>query len=76
VGDLGQAIVAAAPVAARAQLEPFVPAIVDAIHRAFSIATASTFTFGIVAAAVVLIVVSLLRESPAQAVAKDDTLAA
>ena len=34
VGDLGQAILAAAPAAARAQLEPFVPAIVDAIHRA------------------------------------------
>jgi len=77
VGDLGQAILAAAPVAARAQLEPFVPAIVDAIHRAFSIATASTFTFGIGAAALVLIVVAFLRETPARAVAtEDDTLAA
>jgi EmrB/QacA subfamily drug resistance transporter len=77
VGDLGQAILAAAPVAARAQLEPFVPAIVDAIHRAFSIATASTFTFGIAVAAVVLIVVAFLRETPARAAAtEDDTLAA
>jgi EmrB/QacA subfamily drug resistance transporter len=77
VGDLGQAILAAAPVAARAQLEPFVPAIVDAIHRAFSIATASTFTFGIAVAAVVLIVVAFLRETPALAAAtEDDTLAA
>jgi len=77
VGDLGQAILAAAPVAARAQLEPFVPAIVDAIHRAFSIATASTFTFGIAAAAVVLIFVAFLRETPARATeAEDDTLAA
>jgi EmrB/QacA subfamily drug resistance transporter len=77
VGDLGQAILAAAPAAARAQLEPFVPAIVDAIHRAFSIATASTFTFGIAVAAVVLIVVAFLRETPARAVAtEDDTLAA
>src|SRR5437879_1801572 len=76
VGDLGQAILAAAPVAARAQLEPFIPAIVGAIHRAFSIATASTFTFGIVAAAVVLVVVSLLRESAAQAAVVDETLAA
>ncbi|MEK6206023.1 MAG: hypothetical protein AABM32_00105 [Chloroflexota bacterium] len=77
VGDLGQAILAAAPAAARAQLEPFVPAIVDAIHRAFSIATASTFTFGIAAAAVALIVVAFLRETPARATAtEDETIAA
>jgi len=77
VGDLGQAILAAAPVAARAQLEPFVPAIVEAIHRAFSIATASTFTFGIAAAAVVLIFVAFLREAPArEASINDETLAA
>jgi EmrB/QacA subfamily drug resistance transporter len=76
VGDLGQAILASAPAAARAQLEPFVPAIVDAIHRAFSIATASTFTFGIAAAVVVLLVVAFLREEPARAVVEDETLAA
>jgi hypothetical protein len=61
----------------RPQLEPFVPAIVDAIHRAFSIATASTFTFGIAAAAVALTVVAFLRETPArQASTEDETLAA
>ncbi|HYV22585.1 MAG TPA: MDR family MFS transporter [Candidatus Bathyarchaeia archaeon] len=77
VGDLGQAILAAAPAAARAQLEPFIPAIVEAIHRAFSIATASTFTFGIAAAAVALIVVAFLREAPARiAATEDETLAA
>jgi len=77
VGDLGLAILAAAPAAVRPQLEPFVPAIVDAIHRAFSIATASTFTFGIAAAAVALIVVAFLRETPArQASTEDETLAA
>jgi EmrB/QacA subfamily drug resistance transporter len=77
VGDLGQAILAAAPAAARAQLEPFVPAIVEAIHQAFSIATASTFTYGIAAAALVLVVVAFLRETPARAAAtEDDTLAA
>jgi len=77
VGDIGQAILAAAPAAARAQLEPFVPAIVEAIHRAFSIATASTFTFGIAAAVVALIVVAFLRETPArEAASEDDTLAA
>src|SRR2546422_603063 len=35
VGDLGQAILAGAPLAARAQLEPYVPEIVAAVHRAF-----------------------------------------
>ena len=77
VGDLGQAILASVPVAARAQIEPFVPAIVEAIHRAFSIATASTFTFGIAAAAVAVIVVAFLRETPARTAAtNDETLAA
>ena len=77
VGDLGQAILAAAPAAARAQLEPFVPAIVEAIHRAFSIATASTFSFSIAAAMVALLVVAFLRETPARTVAtEDETLAA
>jgi EmrB/QacA subfamily drug resistance transporter len=77
VGDLGQAILASVPVAARAQIEPFVPAIVEAIHRAFSIAIASTFTFGIAAAVVAVIVVAFLREAPARtAVTSDETLAA
>ncbi|HEX9267113.1 MAG TPA: MDR family MFS transporter [Candidatus Limnocylindria bacterium] len=77
VGDIGQAILAAAPPAARAQLEPFVPAIVEAIHRAFSIATASTFTFGIAAALVVVLVVAFLREAPARTAATaDENLAA
>lgn len=77
VGDLGQAILAAAPVAARAQLEPFIPAIVAAIHRAFSIATASTFTFGIAAAVVVVLVVAFLQDGRARNEAvEDETLAA
>jgi len=77
VGDLGQAILAAAPAGARDQLAPFIPDIVAAIHRAFSIATASTFTFGIAAAVVVVLVVSFLREAPARSQAtEDETLAA
>src|SRR2546425_6608311 len=64
VGNLGQAILASAPPAARAQLEPFVPEIVAAIYRAFSLATASTFVFGIAAAVVAVLTVALLREVP------------
>ena len=52
VGDLGAAILAATPAAARDAVEPFIPAIVAAIHDAVSIATAATFTLGIVAAVV------------------------
>jgi EmrB/QacA subfamily drug resistance transporter len=65
VGDLGTAILAAIPEAARSQMEPFVPAIVDAIYRAFSIATANTFVLGIGAAIVAAGLVLLLREAPA-----------
>ena len=74
VGDLGQAILAAAPPEARAQLAPFVPEIVAAIHRAFSLAIASTFVFGIFAAIVAAAVVVFLREAPAQVPAPADRL--
>src|SRR6476646_6150435 len=46
VGDLGTAILAAVPAAAKESVAPFVPAIVDAIYRAFSIATSNTFLLG------------------------------
>jgi len=71
VGDLGQRILASAPPEARAQLEPFIPQIVEAIHRAFSIATASTFVFGIGGAVVAAIVVAFLREARMRAPADD-----
>jgi len=64
VGNLGQAILASVPAAARTELQPFVPEIVDAIYRAFSLATASTFVFGIAAALVAVVTVALLRETP------------
>src|SRR5213594_4785893 len=67
VGDLGQAILANAPIGTRAELAPFVPEIVAAIHRAFSLATASTFVFGIGAALVAAVMVAFLRERPMRA---------
>ena len=67
VGDLGQAILATLPAEIKAQVEPFLPGIVDAIYHAFSIAIASTFTLGIVAAAVAAGLVLLLKEAPATA---------
>ena len=60
VGDLGAAILAQVPPQFQAQVEPLIPGIVSAIHTAFSIATAATFTVGIfsalAAAAVILFV--------------------
>ena len=57
VGDLGASILADVPAQFQAQVEPFVPAIVDGIHQAFSIATAATFGVGILTALVAALVV-------------------
>ena len=65
VGDLGAAILAAIPEAAREGVRPFVPAIVDAIHAALSIAISNTFAIGIVASVVAAGLVLFLREAPA-----------
>ena len=62
VGDLGAAILAQVPEAFRAQVEPFIPAIVDAIHQAVSIATASTFYVGVAASLLAALLVAGLKE--------------
>ena len=64
VGDLGAAILAQVPEAFRAQVQPFIPAIVEAIHEAISIATASTFYIGIGAALIAAAFVLMLKEVP------------
>jgi EmrB/QacA subfamily drug resistance transporter len=69
VGNIGQAILAGVPAGARSQIEPFVPDIVAAIQRAFSLATASTFVFGIAAAVFAALMVAFLREAPKRALA-------
>ena len=46
---------------------PYLPDIVAAIYRAFSLATANTFVFGVVAAVVAGGAVALLREAPMRA---------
>jgi hypothetical protein len=55
------------PTAIRAAVEPFIPTIVDAIHQAFSIATASTFVIGIVSSLAAACLVLLFRDAPAAA---------
>jgi EmrB/QacA subfamily drug resistance transporter len=67
VGDMGAAILGAVPADVRALVEPYIPAIVDAVHRAFSIATASTFAVGIATCLVAAALVLTFREAPARA---------
>jgi hypothetical protein len=65
VGDTGAALLASVPPETRALVEPYVPAIVDAIHQAFSLATASTFTIGIATTVVAAGLALLFRDAPA-----------
>ena len=67
VGDMGASILASLPADVRGLVEPFIPAIVGAIHQAFSIATASTFAVGIVTCLAAAGLVLLFREAPAVA---------
>jgi len=57
VGDLGENILAQVPEQFRSAVEPLIPAIVGAIHTAFSIATGATFVVGIVTALLAALVV-------------------
>jgi EmrB/QacA subfamily drug resistance transporter len=57
VGDLGASILAQVPAAFRPQVEPLIPAIVSGIHEAFSLATAATFSIGIISAMVAAVLV-------------------
>ena len=66
VGDLGASILAQVPEAFRAQVEPYIPTIVQAIHEAISVATASTFFIGIAAALIAAGFVLMLKEVPIQ----------
>jgi EmrB/QacA subfamily drug resistance transporter len=60
VGDLGENILAQVPEQFRSAVEPMIPAIVNAIHMAFSIATGATFVVGIVTALLAALVVLVL----------------
>jgi EmrB/QacA subfamily drug resistance transporter len=63
-GDLGARLLAAVPEPFRALVEPLIPGIVKAIHESFSIAIASTFWIGVVAALIAAVAVLFLREQP------------
>ena len=67
VGDLGAALLAAIPEAFRAAVEPFIPAMVEGIHQAFSLATAQTFWLGVVGAIVAAAAAVAIKEIPLRA---------
>ena len=60
LGNLGAAILAQVPDEAKAFVEPLIPAIVNGIHTAFSIAVAATFVVGIVTALIAAVVVLIV----------------
>src|SRR5206468_8527282 len=66
-GDLGQRILASLPPEAKGAIQPLIPNIVQGIHKAFSIAIASTFWVGIVGALLAFGFVLFLREQPMRA---------
>ena len=66
-GGGGGGFLASLPDGVRGLVEPFLPAIVGALHSAFSIATASTFTIGIGTSLVAAALVLLFRDAPAVA---------
>jgi len=66
VGASGAAFIASLPADVRGVVEPFAPAIVGAVHSAFSIATASTFALGIGTSLLAAGLVLLFREAPAE----------
>jgi predicted MFS family arabinose efflux permease len=67
VGESGAALLASLPAETRSLVEPYLPAIVDAIHSAFSLATAGTFLIGVATTLAAAGLVLLFREAPAPA---------
>jgi EmrB/QacA subfamily drug resistance transporter len=67
VGDLGAAIMAAIPAQFQAAVAPYIDAMVEGIHGAFSLATAQTFWLGVVGAVIALIAAVAIKEIPLRA---------
>lgn len=63
-GDLGAQILSTVPAPFRSVVEPLIPAIVDGIHEAFTIAAAATFQVGVVTTILALIAALALKEIP------------
>ena len=66
VGNLGQTILQAVPVAARAEVRPYLPQIVGALHNAMSLALGGVFWVAVVGAILGFLATLLMRELPLQ----------
>src|SRR4249919_2261617 len=64
VGDLGAAILKAIPAEFQAAVQPFIGAMVEGIHGAFSLATAQTFWLGVFGSVIALIAAVAIKEIP------------
>jgi MFS family permease len=64
VGNLGQTILQAVPAAARAEVRPFLPQIVGALHNAMSLALGSVFWVAVVGAILGFLATLVMRELP------------
>ncbi|MFI5042935.1 MAG: hypothetical protein ACHQNA_13995, partial [Acidimicrobiales bacterium] len=64
VGDLGAAILRAIPPQFQAAVQPFIGAMVEGVHGAFSLATAQTFWLGVAGSIVALVASVAIKEIP------------
>jgi EmrB/QacA subfamily drug resistance transporter len=76
VGDMGAAILASIPPQAQEFVRPFIPAIVNGIHQAFSLAIADTMWISMVATAIAAVAVLGLKELPLRRSVSADSTAA
>ena len=67
VGDLGAAILAAIPPQFQSAVQPFIGAMVEGVHGAFSLATAQTFWLGVVGSVVAFLAAVAIKEIPLRA---------
>jgi EmrB/QacA subfamily drug resistance transporter len=64
VGDLGTAILAAIPAQFQSAVQPFIGAMVEGVHGAFSLATAQAFWLGVVGSIVAGLAALAIKEIP------------
>ena len=67
VGDMGQLIMAQVPAQFQAAIAPFIDAMVEGIHGAFSVATAQTFWLGVGGSIVAVLAAVAIKEIPLRA---------
>jgi len=64
VGDLGAAILAAIPAQFQPLVQPYIGAMVEGVHGAFSLGTAQAFWLGVVGSVLALVAALAIKEIP------------